>query len=305
VSGPSRVSGQPADAAAPRTTPPAALAIAIENASQLDPVGDKLTAAIRKALPAGPLKDLLSGTWLGHALHPLLTDLPIGAWSSSLVLDFVGGRRARPAADRLIAFGILTAVPAALTGAADWGDTQTKDRRVGLVHAAANTAALLLYCGSLRARRRGNRIRGLGFSLLGTGALGAGGYLGGHLVFARGLGVDVTVFEARPPDWVDVAAESDVVDGKPIAVAPAGVEILLARDGGNLLALADRCTHRGAPLHEGKQHDGCIECPWHQSIFRLTDGAIIQGPATTPAPRYEVRARDGRIEVRAAREPAV
>ncbi len=303
-----RVPGLPRDPAAGRpvnrNTPPAAIAVAIESASQLDPLGDPLSAAIRRVLPAGPTKDLLSGTWLGHALHPILTDLPIGAWSSSLVLDFLGGRRARPAADRLIAFGILTAIPAALTGAADWGDTNTRDRRVGLVHAAANTLALVLYTASLRDRRRGKRIRGRALSLAGAGALGAGGYLGGHLVFARGLGVDVTAFESRPTDWVDVAADADIVDGEPIGVQHHGVEILVTRDAGKLLALADRCTHRGAPLHEGKQHDGCIECPWHQTIYRLADGAIVQGPATTPAPTYEVRAVNGRIEVRATPDEA-
>ena len=217
------------------------------------------------------------------------------------MLDFIGGRRARPAADRLIAVGILAAIPASLAGATDWGDTQTKDRRVGLVHAAANILALALYAASLRDRRRANRIRGRALSLAGAGALGAGGYLGGHLVFARGLGVDCTVFETRPPDWVDIAADADVTEGRPIQVRPAGVEILLARDAGQLHALADRCTHRGAPLHAGPQRNGCIECPWHQSIFRLSDGAVLQGPATTPAPAYETRVRDGRIEVRASR----
>jgi nitrite reductase/ring-hydroxylating ferredoxin subunit len=281
-----------------RAAAPYALAVAIERAAQLDPVGDALTKAIRTALPAGAPKDLLSGTWLGHALHPILTDLPIGAWTSSLVLDWVGGARARPAADTLLAVGILTAVPASLTGAADWGDTQPKERRVGLAHAVANTLALALFSGSLVARRRGRRLRGRVLSLAGAGALGAGGYLGGHLVFARGLGVDRTAFESRPADWTDAAADADVLDGQPIGVRVDGVGIVITRHDGDLHALADRCTHRGAPLHQGLQRDGCIVCPWHQSIFRLADGAIVQGPATTPAPSYDVRVRDGRIEVR-------
>ena len=276
--------------------------MAIERCRRLDPVGDALTGAIRGLLPAGRPKDLLSGTWLGHALHPILTDVPIGAWTSSIVLDWVGGRRARPAADTLIALGILSAIPASLTGAADWGDTQRRERRVGLVHAAANSAALGLYCVSLRERRRGHRVRGRVLSLVGAGALGAGGYLGGHLVFARGLGVDRTAFESRPEDWVDAAAAADLTDGAPICVRVDGVGVLLARDAGEVHALADRCTHRGAPLHDGELRDGCVVCPWHQSTFRLTDGAVVRGPATTPAPRYEVRVRDGRIELRAPRE---
>jgi nitrite reductase/ring-hydroxylating ferredoxin subunit/uncharacterized membrane protein len=296
------VGAVPRRSSARRTTPPLAAAEAIERADRLDPVGDALTGAIRRVLPAGATKDLLSGTWIGHALHPLLTDIPIGAWTSSVVLDWIGGRRARPAADKLIALGILAAVPASVTGAADWGDTQPKERRVGLVHAAANTAALALYCCSLAQRRRGHRIRGRTLSLVGAGALGVGGYLGGHLVFVHGLGVDRTAFEYRPEDWVDVAAESDVAEGTLIRAQANGVGILLTRDSGRLVALADRCTHRGAPLHEGQQRDGCVVCPWHQSIFRLTDGAVVRGPATTPAPWYEVRVRDSRIEVRVPRD---
>jgi nitrite reductase/ring-hydroxylating ferredoxin subunit/uncharacterized membrane protein len=281
-----------------RVPPPHAIALAIERARQLDRTADTLTKAIRTVLPAGAVKDLLSGTPIGHSLHPMLTDLPIGAWTSSVALDWVGGRKAGPAADKLILLGILAAVPASLTGASDWGDTESKERRLGLVHAAANTLALGLYCGSLLERRRGRRMRGRALSLAGAGAVGIGGYLGGHLVFARGLGVDRTAFESRPHDWTDAAAEADVIEGTPLGVQVRGVGVLIARDAGELRVLADRCTHRGAPLHEGEQRNGCIVCPWHQSIFRLTDGAVMQGPATTPAPRYDIRVRDGRVEVR-------
>jgi nitrite reductase/ring-hydroxylating ferredoxin subunit/uncharacterized membrane protein len=285
-------------AQARRGSPLREVIVAIERAGGLDPVGDALTKVVRDALPAGGAKDFLSGTWLGHTLHPIVTDLPIGLWSSSVVLDWIGGRRARPAADRLVTLGIIAAVPASLTGAADWGDTQPKERRVGLVHAVANTAATGLYCMSLAQRRRGRRIPGRALSLAGLGALGVGGYLGGHLVFARGLGVDRTAFESRPDKWVDAAADRDVIDGVPIGVRVDGVGVLLARHDGMLCVLADRCTHRGAPLHQGEQRDGCVICPWHQSIFRLADGAVLRGPATTPAPRYEARVEAGRIEIR-------
>jgi len=274
----------------------------IEQAPLLDRLADPLTAAVRNALPAGPLKDGLSGTWLGHPLHPLLTDVPIGAWTSSLMLDAVGGRESRRAADRLIAIGILAALPTAATGIADWGDTQPKERRVGLVHAVANTTALALFSGSLLARRRGRRTRGIVFSLAGAGALGAGGYLGGHLTFALGLGVDRTAFASPPTDWTDAIAENDVSESELAHATVNGVGAVLTRYEGEVVALADRCTHRGAPLHEGTLCDGAIVCPWHQSIFRLADGTIVQGPATRPAPRFEVRVRAGRVELRAARQ---
>ncbi len=109
------------------------------------PVGD----AARDALDRQPLKDLLSGTWIGHPLHPLLTDLPIGFWTSAFTLDLVGGKRGRRAATQLVAWGVVSAVPTALSGAADWGDTTGAPRRIGLLHAAANTTALACYTASL------------------------------------------------------------------------------------------------------------------------------------------------------------
>ncbi len=273
---------------------------ALEEAGALDLVGDPLSAAVRRALPAGPLKDALSGTWLGHPVHPLLTDVTLGAWVSAVVLDFAGGRGSRRAAERLIAVGILTAIPTAATGSADWGDTQAKERRVGLVHAVSNSVALGLFAASWRARRRGRHLAGVALSAAGAGALGAGGYLGAHLTYALGLGVDRTAFESRPGDWVDAVAADAVVEGRLTPAVAGCVAIVLTRHDGELVALSDRCTHRGAPLHEGEICDGAIVCPWHQSVFRLPDGGVAQGPATTPAPRWEARVRAGRIEVRAA-----
>jgi nitrite reductase/ring-hydroxylating ferredoxin subunit/uncharacterized membrane protein len=268
----------------------------IEQAGALDRVADPLSAAVRDTLGAGPVKDALSG---GHALHPLLTDVTIGAWISSLMLDVAGGRESRGAADRLIAIGILAALPTAATGAADWGDTQPKERRVGIVHAFSNVAGLALFSGSLLARCRGRRSLGLATSLAGTGVLGLGGYLGGHLTYARGLGVDRTAFEAMPADWTDAAADDEVREGELVHATVNCVGVVLTRQAGKPYALADRCTHRGAPLHEGRLCDGALVCPWHQSIFRLADGGIERGPATTPAPRFDIRVRGGRIELRA------
>ena len=152
--------------------------------------------------PAGPVKDGLSGTWLGHALHPLLTDLPIGTWTSAVLLDWLGGGRgADRAADRLIGIGLAAAVPAAVTGWNDWADSEVASasvRRVGIVHAAANVAAVGLFGASLAARRGGARGGGKLLALLGAGAIGVSGHLGGHLSYAKGVGVDQTAFEDPP-----------------------------------------------------------------------------------------------------------
>jgi nitrite reductase/ring-hydroxylating ferredoxin subunit len=273
----------------------------LEGAAFLDRPADALMGAIGDAIPAGPVKDALSGTWLGHPLHPALTDLPIGFWTSAWVLDLIGGKRSASAARLLVGLGIASAVPTAVTGASDWADTAAPEKRVGLVHAVANSLALGCYVVSFVHRVRGRRAKGVLWGWFGAGAATVGGALGGHLVDALGIGVDNTVFDRAPDDWTPAESAIELVEGEPIVVSADGVDVLIVQEGDRLLALADRCTHRGGPLHEGTIKLGCIECPWHQSRFRLDDGEVEQGPATAPQPRYEARLVDGVVEVRRAR----
>jgi uncharacterized membrane protein len=136
------------------------------------------------------MRDVLRGGWLGHALHPLLTDVPIGAWASALVLDLAGGSSAESAADLLVGVGLAAVAPTALAGWSDWGESSTPEqRRVGVVHAAANIAAAGMFAASLMRRRERRRGSAKLLSLAGACALGVGGYLGGHLSYARGVGV--------------------------------------------------------------------------------------------------------------------
>ena len=269
----------------------------LESTTALDrPAG--LVQKITGALPAGPVKDTLSGTPLGHPLHPLLVTLPIGAFSWAAVLDLIGGDRRT--ARTLIGLGILSALPTAAAGASDWSDTAGAERRVGLVHAAANTVGLGLLARSWVARRSpgGGRLSGLA----GLGVIGASGWLGGHLSYAMGVGVDTTAFSVLPQDWTDAAAEADLVEGRPQAVQVQGVSVLLIRRGGRVLAMANRCTHRGGPLNEGsvltEGGADCVECPWHGSRFTLEDGAVARGPATRPQPVFQARVEGGRIQIR-------
>jgi nitrite reductase/ring-hydroxylating ferredoxin subunit/uncharacterized membrane protein len=271
---------------------------AIEGAAFLDAPSDALMGAVSKAVPTGPAKDALSGTWLGHPLHPMLTDLPIGFWTSAWMLDLLGGKRSAVAARKLVGLGILAAVPTALSGASDWADTAAPEKRVGLVHATANSIALACYVVSYVHRVRGRRSKGVLWGWLGAGAATVGGHLGGHLVNALGIGVDNTAFDRGPTEWTAAGSTLDLRDGAPAVVSSGGVDVVIVQDGDRLLALADRCSHRGGPLHEGDVVLGCIECPWHQSRFRLQDGEIDQGPATQAQPVYEARIRDGVIEVR-------
>lgn len=272
----------------------------LEGQASLDSPANAIADAVGKAVPSGPIKDALSGTWLGHALHPMLTDLPIGFWTSAMVLDLLGGRKGRKAADLLVTLGIVSALPAAATGLSDFADTAGSERRVGVVHAAANTAALTFYLLSRRARRKGRRTRGVALGLLGGGAATVGGYLGGHLLETLGIGVDNTAFENGPSDWTVAGATEDLVEGSPVLMHVDGVGVVVVERGGRVLALADRCTHRGGPLHEGELRGDCIVCPWHGSTFRLDDGEIEQGPAAQPQPAFEARITDGKVEVRRA-----
>jgi nitrite reductase/ring-hydroxylating ferredoxin subunit/uncharacterized membrane protein len=277
------------------------LAAATGELEALDAPAKRLAKVVRSALPGGPVKDVLSGTFLGHPLHPLLTDLPIGSWTSALMLDWVGGPDSRTGARRLIAAGILAAIPTAAAGSSDWADTEVSSptvRRTGIVHAAANVTALGFFTASYLARRRGRGGRAL--ALTGAGALAAGGHLGGHLSFAEGVGVNQTAFEDGPGDWTPTLTEHELAAGRPVCARAGDVNVLIVRDGDGIHAMDDRCTHRGGPLHEGEVADGCVTCPWHGSRFRLTDGSVERGPASSPQPLYETRVSDGRVEVRRA-----
>ena len=263
-------------------------------ADVVEPVRRRVQAMI----PPGPVKDALSGTALGHTLHPMLTDLPIGCWTSAMVLDLVGGRAARPAAQHLIGLGVLTALPAAASGAADWSDTSGTATSIGAVHAVSNSVALACYAASWTARRRGHHFRGVALGMLGAGAATVGGYLGGHLVNVLGVGVDETAFSRGAEDWVPVASEAVVNDDFTRARAAETAVMVRRGEDGELVCLGARCPHRGAPMEQGRRSEDAVTCPWHGSRFALRDGALLRGPATTPLPVYECRVVEEIVEVR-------
>lgn len=278
-----------------------AVATALERASFLDKPASAIGSVIRGALGTGPLKDAVSGTWLGHALHPLLTDTVIGTWSSALLLDLIGGEDAEDAATKLLLAGVVMYPPTALTGGSDWSDSMADHgaQRVGLVHAAVNATALTLQLASLLARRSGDRSRGVALSLAAGGALGVGGWLGGHMTYSQGVDVDQTTFDPGPEDWTPAVPASELVDGEPMGVDVAGTPVLLVRSGAEVWAIHDRCSHRGCPLSENLQLEGpVVECTCHGSRFDLRDGSLQRGPALYDQPSYEVRELDGHIELR-------
>lgn len=266
----------------------------------LDPLSKQLAKWVSKVTEPTAIKNALSGTWLGHQLHPMATDVPIGAWTMATTLDVVGGAQTRTAAKHLVGIGVLAAVPAAASGAADWSESYGKEQRIGLVHALGNSAGTSLQVLSWFARRSGHHRTGTGLSLLGLAATTSAAYLGGHLSFGMGVGVNHTAFEKSVKRWTDVAAVDDVTEGHLLRVRANDTPVVLTRHDGDVYALSATCLHAGGPLNKGHLEDGCIVCPWHQSTFRLTDGKPMRGPAAMPQPAWNVQTVEGRVQIRSA-----
>jgi nitrite reductase/ring-hydroxylating ferredoxin subunit/uncharacterized membrane protein len=271
----------------------------LEQADALDEPAGKLAKVVGAATHPRPVKNALSGTWLGHRFHPLMVPLPIGFWTGALLFDLIATRRARWAADVLVGSGIAAAVPTAAAGLSDWADAEPEGRRVGLVHLTCNTLALLCYSASLAARLLGRRKAGVGLGLAGAAAISAGGYLGGHLSYVQAVGVEKRRFAGGPRTWTAVLDAADLEEGQPRVVRAGDTDVLLYREGNRLRALWAHCTHELGPLAEGTFADGCVTCPWHGSTFRLADGKVVRGPAAASQPVYEARVTDGKVEVRA------
>jgi len=253
---------------------------AIDGSGALEALGDTVSSAIQPNFPPGLVRDLLSGTPLGHPAHPVLTDVVVGAWTSASLLDCVPTAANRRASRFLVGTGLLCALPTVATGLSDVADTAGPSRRIGMAHALVNLAGTALHLESWRARRRGHHAVGAIWGLAGTTVVAVGAHLGGHLSFRRGIGVDNTVFDPTP---ATVAIGHDAVgEGEVKGVDVDGVRVAVARHRGRVTAMVARCSHRGGPLDEGAVVGGCLECPWHRSRFSLDDGSVVRGPAVAP-----------------------
>jgi nitrite reductase/ring-hydroxylating ferredoxin subunit/uncharacterized membrane protein len=246
-----------------------------------------------------PIKDALYGTWVGHPLHPAVTDIPIGCWTTTLVLDLTGSERG---ADIALKAGVAGALASVVTGVAQWQDLQYADepRRVGTMHALLNTTALTLYLGSWVARSGGARPLGIALSSAGYGLTTAAGFLGGHLAYHLGIGVARDAFEAPPTDWVEAASMADLEEGVLKRVRVKNQPVVLLKVGDEIYATTATCSHLGGPLNQGQVEGTCVTCPWHASVFDMRDGSVVHGPATTAIHAYETRVEGDRILVRSA-----
>lgn len=259
--------------------------------------------AFRRAGARGTaVKDFLHGVWLGHPLHPVLTDVPIGAWTVALVLDAreaAGGRSSLSrCADAAVAVGVVGALCAAAAGLADWSPYAEKaPRRLGLAHAALNTAATSLFAVSWDLRRR--RLRPAGRTAAMAGGLLAlvAAYIGGSLVYRQKVGVNHAPDAGEPMAPAVALPVEELPEGAVKVVRLGGQDVLLARVEGRIYAMANRCSHYGGPLNEGQLQGCSVQCPWHGSVFNLATGAVERGPATFSQPCYTVAVREGRIEI--------
>ena len=286
---------------------------AVTQPEWLDKVGDAVQPAIINTFEAGgktgqDIKDFLHGVWLGHPLHPVLTDIPIGAWTAAAVLDsmeLLGEKKYKRDSDAAIAIGLVGAAGSAVAGLTDWTGTSGKSRKIGVMHGLLNVTATALYTTSYFLRKqKGSRKTAIGLALLGYGIASFSAYLGGHLVYSEQIGVDHTATAVEyPEDFVAVLPENELAENSMRCVKAGEVPVLLARKNGELFAIAHTCSHMGGPLSKGELlEDGNVRCPWHGSVFSLKDGSVLDGPATAPQPKFDVRVNNGQIEVRLAKK---
>jgi nitrite reductase/ring-hydroxylating ferredoxin subunit/uncharacterized membrane protein len=288
------------------------LAARLDRLGWLKTLSDQLTGALvplRERHAGSLVVELLhGGRWVGHPLHPALSDLPIGMWAGVTVLDLVdladrakGDQAARgglDAAGVLSAAGILAAGATAVTGLTDWTVSNEEDRRVGLFHGLLNTAATGLQCASLGTRLAGHRRTAAALGVASISVTAAAGYLGGHLVFAKGVMVNRVAWSTGPRRWVRALEDASLADEVPTGVVAEGRQVLLYRAGGTLYAIDGVCSHAGGLLSRCPVENLAATCPLHGSRFSLADGSVRRGPASQPQPVIPTRIRNGWIEVR-------
>jgi len=278
---------------------PVALAERIERAHALDRPIRALSSAVVRALPAGQRADALHGVPFGQPAHPALVRLPIGCWTSAVLLDVAGVRGRAPVV--LLAAGLAGSVPAAATGLADWSALHQDQQRVGMVHMAVQGAASVLFGGSVLARSLGRHGTGRALAVLGLMIATGGGYLGGHLTLRLGAGANHAdqISHLSGLGWHDLCPLMSLPSGQPVRRQLGYLSLLVYRSGDSVSVIADRCAHLGGPLHQGRIVSDCVVCPWHGSTFRLDSGRVVHGPATARQPSFESRvSSDGIVQLR-------
>ncbi|MER7455461.1 Rieske (2Fe-2S) protein [Micromonospora sp. NPDC126480] len=279
-----------------------ALLTKIEQASRLDRIGDPIQRRVQGVIRPQRIRDFLHGVWLGHPLHPAMVQVPVGAWISTAVLDLMPGQRR--AATTLCAIGTASAVPAAVAGLNDWATLSRDQRRIGLVHAAANSVGLACYAGSVAARLAGNHRLGRTLGMLGLSAASFGAYVGGHLAYKQGAQVSQSISELHlmSDGWHSIADMAALPQRQLVTREIDDVSVILYRHGDDVTVMLERCPHQSGPLGQGEvqEIDGhaCVVCPWHGSTFRLNGGEVVHGPSANDQVILPTRVVDGVLEAR-------
>ncbi len=264
-----------------------------------------LTSGVYRLLggPGRLLQDLMNGSMLGHSLHGMLTDAVVGAVTALLVLDasaVLFGADVETAALIVLGFGALSAWGAALAGLTDHKDVDPGDaRNVATLHGLINLTATLLYTVAFFVRLVGGVTPGRWLALVAFVLVATGSFIGGHLVYKFGLMVNHNAFgrARRAKEFTAVLPAGELPDGKPTKAMLGTTALVLVRRGDIVQALQETCSHGGGPLAEGTLSGDAIVCPWHASVFRLRDGAVRHGPATTRLTTYAARINEGQVEV--------
>jgi nitrite reductase/ring-hydroxylating ferredoxin subunit/uncharacterized membrane protein len=280
----------------------------VEKQDWLNPIQEQGSALVRNAFTAAgdsgqAVKNLLHGVWLGHPLHSAITDVPVGSWTAAAVLDVLestGRKEYAAGADAAIAVGLVGALGSAISGLADWSETQGKPQRIGALHGLLNATATMLYGGSYALRKANKRGAAKGLSFLGYAVVFSSAYLGGALSYTQRIGVNHAADpdEDLPKDFTRVCDAADLTDNQLKKATANGTEIVLLKRGNEIFALGEKCSHLGGPLSEGQIDGNTVQCPWHGSRFCLKDGSVIDGPATNPQPVLETKVQDGGVFVR-------
>jgi nitrite reductase/ring-hydroxylating ferredoxin subunit/uncharacterized membrane protein len=255
--------------------------------------------------PGRYLQDFLNGVWLGHTLHAVLVDVVIGAATAAVLLDLLrvlfGVDGLETATAWVVGLAGLAGIGSVVSGLTDFKDTSpdSATRDVTVMHGLINIVGLVFFAISLVQRAGGEHDVGFWLFLIGYLVISVGAYIGGHVVFKYGYAVNVNAFSKgkRAKDFTAVMAADALPEATPTKAMLGSTAILLVRRGDVVHALKDTCSHAGGPLSEGTLRDDTIECPWHQSVFRLSDGAVRHGPATNRQVRYRARIQGDQVEL--------
>ena len=254
--------------------------------------------------PGKLLQDFLNGSWLGHSLHPVLTDVVVGGATMVIFLDilriFFGVDALEDATSWTLGLTVVAGVGTILTGLTDFKDTATGDERnVAGMHGLINIIAVIVFFISLLQRLGGAHDAAFWVSLAAYLIISVGAYIGGHVVFKYGYMVNRNAFARgkRAREFTPILAAAELPDATPTKASLGATALVVVRRGDVVYALKETCSHAGGPLSEGQLRGDTIVCPWHASAFRLSDGAVRHGPATTRQVTYRARINDGQVEV--------